>query len=99
MHVEHIGPMASFVSSITWAIGVNVYAQMSRNYSAYSVNFARALIALPLFLALAWLNGSLGMLYPFPWKSSLWLGTSILSSFALGDIFFLLSTRSFFIFV
>jgi drug/metabolite transporter (DMT)-like permease len=67
---------------------------MSRNYSAYSVNFARALIALPLFLALAWLNGSLGMLYPFPWKSSLWLGTSILSSFALGDIFFLLSTRS-----
>src|ERR1051326_5646724 len=92
--VSSLGPLCAFGSSVTWAIGSAVYSRLSDRYSAFSVNFARALIALPLFiLATFWIKGG--------WASGIaeyqtlrlshwgWFTLSMIASYGLGDTLFL----------
>lgn len=94
-----LGPIAAFLSSVTWAIGSANYSKMTRQYRAFDVNFTRALFAVPCFLlaALITTGGPVEMLEAFRGVDSThlsWLSISILSSYALGDIFFFMSTVS-----
>lgn len=94
-----LGPLAAFLSSITWAIGSANYSKMTRIYRPFDVNFTRALVALPFFL-LAVVITSGGVpetIEAFRAVDSLhfsWLTVSILASYALGDVFFFMSTAS-----
>jgi uncharacterized membrane protein len=91
--------MCAFGSSVTWAIGSAVYSRLGSQYSAFAVNFARALIALPLFIFSAfivsggWSEGlaNYHLVRPSHWG---WFTLSMISSYGLGDCFFLWSTRS-----
>lgn len=94
-----LGPLAAFLSSITWAVGSANYSKMIHKYRAFDVNFTRALVALPFFLlAVVITSGGIpGAIDAFRDLDSLhfsWLSLSILASYALGDIFFFLSTAS-----
>ena len=94
----NLGMLAAFLSAGTWAIGVSTYSLLSRSYPAWLVNFTRALISIPLFFTIVcWESGGLGAalhsLVSLSNESLLWFGLSIVMSYALGDVFFLLSTR------
>jgi drug/metabolite transporter (DMT)-like permease len=95
-----LGPVAAFSASVTWVIGSSVYAHLSKRFAPAAINFNRALVALPLFLAASLLQygqvrASLDALGPAALGNrALWLSLSILMSYALGDVFFLWSTLS-----
>ncbi len=94
-----LGPVAAFLSAVTWAIGSTNYSKMTRHYRAFDVNFTRAIFALPFFiLAGVMTTGGFGdALAAFRGVDRAhftWLTVSILSSYALGDIFFFMSTAS-----
>jgi len=87
------------MSSVTWAIGSSGYSRLSRTFPPTTVNFSRALIALPLFFIATFLvEGG----WSEGWKAFglvqmthlEWLSISMLASYGLGDTFFLWSTRS-----
>lgn len=92
--LSHLGALAAFGSSFTWAYGTSAYTRYAKRFEASDVNLARSLIVLPLFLGLAlWLS---------PWSdfSSVtasmvgWLILSTLCSYALGDaLFYKAATR------
>lgn len=87
------------MSSVTWAIGSAQYSKLSHEYSAFRLNFTRALLALPLFILAVFLTSggiaggieSYETLRPFHFG---WLFISVVSSYGLGDAFFLWSTLS-----
>lgn len=93
------GPLCALGSAFTWASGSTVYSRLSQAYSPYSVNYMRALIALPFFilatfvLAGGWQAG---------WESYsglktthlIWCCVSMIASYGFGDILFLRSTGS-----
>jgi drug/metabolite transporter (DMT)-like permease len=91
--------MCAFGSSVTWAIGSTVYSRLSKQYSAFSVNFARGLIALPLFILAAfvvsggWSEGitNYQLVRASHWG---WFTLSMIASYGMGDVLFLWSTRS-----
>lgn len=93
-----IGPIAAFLSSMTWAIGSSTYSRISRDNSAFAVNFTRAIIALPCFLLAAFIElGPQGTLDAFARVSFLQLGfyaLSMFASYAFGDTLFLWSSQS-----
>jgi drug/metabolite transporter (DMT)-like permease len=94
-----LGPVCSFLSSVTWAIGSAGYSRLSRGHSPFAVNFARATVALPLYLtALVVVSGGpaagWGLLIHAPAEQIMWFALSILASYGLGDVFFMWSTRS-----
>lgn len=93
------GMGAAFASAVLWAIGGSVYSRLSRTYPAHTVNFTRATLALPIFLALsvfvsltrfgsAWAGFS-----SFHAHNISWLVVSVFASYAFGDVLFMLSTR------
>ncbi len=89
-----IGALAALGSSVTWAVGTQVYPALSRRHSAFEVNGSRALVALPLFFAL-----SLGVSGPEGWSGVTsvhlgWLVLSMVASYFLGDACFLWSTEA-----
>lgn len=96
--ISLLGPLCAFLSSVTWALGSSTYSRVSRDYSAFRINFTRALIALPCFLLAASFElGSRGMIEAFTSLSTKqwgWLAASIFSSYAFGDILFLWSSES-----
>jgi drug/metabolite transporter (DMT)-like permease len=95
---ELAGPFCAFMSSVTWAVGSANYSRLSGAYSAFAVNFARALIALPLFVLAAFVTAG-------GWGAGLevyggvrldhlgWFGLSMIASYGLGDALFFWSTR------
>lgn len=91
--------MGAFLSSVTWAVGSAVYSRRARERSAFSVNFTRATIALPLFAVASFVvAGGIGEgLEAFaalrPAHVS-WLFLSMAASYAVGDALFMWSTRS-----
>lgn len=89
-----LGPLASFASSFTWAIGITTYSKLSRTYSPSTVNFNRALIAFPFFVLTSVLFFAKTDLSNLDWTDWFWMCVSITTSYALGDIVFLLSTRA-----
>jgi len=89
-----IGALAALGSSLTWAIGTQVYPKLSRDYSPFEVNGSRALVALPLFFALSFLfDAGAGWSLVGPHHLG-WMFLSMISSYFLGDACFLWSTRT-----
>lgn len=87
-----MGELAAFLSSVTWATGSAVYSRLSSRYSAYSVNYTRGLLALPLFACVAAASGGLFSHAP---DSAIvgWLVLSVLAGYGIGDALFFESTR------
>jgi drug/metabolite transporter (DMT)-like permease len=94
-----LGPLASLMSSITWAVGSAGYSRLARGHSPFAVNFGRATVALPMFLVAVCLTS--GGLSPAVQALKAvsdadlgWLALSIFASYALGDTLFMWATRS-----
>jgi drug/metabolite transporter (DMT)-like permease len=93
-----LGPLCAFGASCTWAIGSSGYAELSKTNSAFAVNFARALVALPLFVITTFMVSggfwegieSFSRINGSHWQ---WLSLSMLASYAMGDTLFFWSTR------
>jgi len=99
MKMAALGPLCAFGSSVTWALSSARYSRLSENYSPPSINFTRAMIGLPLFILSSFViagGWDLGLLsFQSVQISHLgWLGLSMVSTYGLGDAFFMLSTRS-----
>lgn len=94
-----LGPLSAFCSSLTWAIGSTGYARLSRRYSGFAINFLRAMIALPLFILVVFLTAG-GVAAGYDQYRSVhlshvgWLALGMYSSYGLGDVMFMWSTRS-----
>ncbi|MBS1983024.1 MAG: DMT family transporter [Bdellovibrionales bacterium] len=88
-----LGPLLALLSSVTWTIGSAYYGQLSLHRSPFAVNFGRALISLPLFVLVALLT-SPEALHQITWHHIGWSTASVVSSYALGDVFFMLSIKS-----
>jgi drug/metabolite transporter (DMT)-like permease len=100
-HIEYssglLGPLAAFLSSLTWALGVSYYSQLTDRVQPFVINFTRAIVALPLFLIVFILvqgTHSLDVLAQIDRVHFFWLTASIFASYALGDVLFLLSTEA-----
>lgn len=91
-----VGPLFSFLSSVTWGYGSTNYSKLSRDHHPMDVNFSRAAFALPCFIVAVFLvNGISGGIAAFQALGSrqlAWFSLSMLASYALGDLLFLLST-------
>jgi drug/metabolite transporter (DMT)-like permease len=88
-----LGPFCAFLSSCTWALGSGVYSRLSEGHSAFSINFTRSLVALPLFLlAAGWFHGWETHAL-IEWKHLGWLTLSMVASYGLADVLFLKATR------
>jgi drug/metabolite transporter (DMT)-like permease len=91
---EFLGPICAFMASVTWAIGSSHYSRLSKSFTPFSVNFTRAAVALPLFIAVALITGGFEA-YSHLRPSHLgWFTLSVISSYGLGDVLFLWSTLS-----
>ena len=90
MNSAVFGPLCSFGSSVTWAIGSSVYSRLSTSHSAFSVNFLRALIALPLFILAAGITDFQSVRLSH-WG---WFSLSAICSYGIADVCFFWSTRS-----
>ncbi|MGZ3708156.1 MAG: DMT family transporter [Bdellovibrionota bacterium] len=92
-----LGPLCAFLSSCTWAVGSTTYSRLSRDHSAFAVNFMRAMIALPLFVLVTFITAgglSAGLMQyqsVQTWQVG-WLALSMIASYALGDVLFLWSS-------
>lgn len=99
LEMNALGPLCAFGSSVTWAVGSSAYSRLSQKYSPFAVNFARALIALPLFIVAAfivaggWSEG-LAHFQTLRLEHWGWFTLSMTASYGLGDTLFLWSTRS-----
>jgi drug/metabolite transporter (DMT)-like permease len=98
-HVTALGPVCAFFSSLTWAIGSTGYSRLSRSHSAFAVNFARALMALPLFIVAVFIStgGIAQGVAAFEGVGIThlgWFTLSMLASYGLGDVLFLWSTQA-----
>lgn len=95
LSAQHLGPLSSFLSACTWAVGVTAYSAMAAKYSSPAVNFCRSLVALPLFcfLFLATSSEGFSLFQELQGNQWFWFTASVVGSFALGDTLFLLSTH------
>lgn len=87
------------MTSITWVIGSSVYTKLSRKYHPAVINMNRAMVALPFFAFTA-------LIYRADIQAAFtaqgfqltdrifWLSSSIISSYAIGDILFIWSAFS-----
>ena len=87
------GPLSAFLSSVTWAWGSAYYSRLSLVYTAFAVNFARALIGLPLFILAVFIEGGsiqggLQLFGALEGRHFFWLTLSMISSYGLGDVCF-----------
>ena len=96
--MDFFAPSCAFGSAAVWAVASVGYSQISKDHSVFAVNFARAAIALPLFLlSVVFVSG--GILNGFLSFQEVqyghlgWLSLSVLTSFAFGDAAFFWSTR------
>lgn len=94
-----LGLLTSFMSSVTWAIASTQYSRLTSRHSAFSVNFTRALVAFPLYvitvaIMMHWGDPQLYSPQSVTSAHITWLGLSIVSSYALGDVLFLWASLS-----
>ncbi len=99
MEPSFLGPLCALGSSVAWALGSSSYSKLSRTYSPFSINLARASFALPLFILMTFLvsGGLIEGLASYQRVTFVhwgWFSISILGSYGLGDILFYWSTRS-----
>lgn len=94
-----LGPLCALASSFTWAIGITRYSALSKSFPAFTVNVSRAMVALPLFVLATFIQSGgyregLASLGAVHLGSVGWFTLSMVSSYALGDLLFLMSTHS-----
>lgn len=89
-----LGPLGALASSFTWAAGTVVYSKLTRNHSPFTINLARALAATPFFILAIFLAGVWTDFEILTVGQVTWLTISIISSYAIGDVLFLMSTRT-----
>jgi drug/metabolite transporter (DMT)-like permease len=88
-----LGPVAAFGASVTWAYSTARYARVSRDVGSARVNFARVLVALPVFgIAQLLLRGP-RVQDGVTGARAAWLLVSVVSSYALADSVFLTAAR------
>lgn len=94
--LAHLGMIAAFTSSLTWAVGSTVYARLAAKHSAFAVNFSRAFFALPLFALFEFLTsgiaGGFAHFLEIRVLNLLWFLVSMIASYGLGDLLFYRST-------
>lgn len=89
-----LGPIACLGSAAFWALAANVYARVARDHGPMAVNFMRAALSFPLFLAAALLAGpATGLALVTPDRAG-WLLLSVVGRYVVGDALFLASARS-----
>ncbi len=93
-----LGPICAFGSSITWALGSNGYAYLTKRYSAFSVNLTRTFFALPLFIVVTWfasggLQGWNENFSQIHWSHIGWYSLSMFASYGFGDALFYWSAQ------
>ena len=89
-----LGPLACLGSAAFWALAANVYARVARDHGPMAVNFMRAALSFPIFLAAALLSGPAnGLALVTPGRAG-WLLLSVVGSYVVGDALFLASARS-----
>ncbi len=94
-----LGPLCAFGSSVTWAFGSASYSRLARHHSAFAINFARATVAMPLFVLAAILSegGLAAAVTAFSQvtlNELMWFAISIFASYGIGDVFFMWSAQS-----
>jgi drug/metabolite transporter (DMT)-like permease len=94
----NFGALCAFAASVTWAIGSAQYIRLSRTYSAFTINFTRALVAFPLFILTVWISAGsfsafLEMLASVSSTRMGWFFVSIFASYGVGDALFFLSSQ------
>ncbi len=94
-----MGPLCAVSAAATWAIGSTGYSRLTKDYSVFSINFVRALIALPLFVLVTFLTSggfSNGIVSFQNVRASHWgwFTLSMVSSYGVGDSCFFLSSQS-----
>jgi drug/metabolite transporter (DMT)-like permease len=94
-----LGPICAFLSAAIWALASVTYSRLTHSFTAFSVNFSRALIALPIFVGAVWIEAggfSQGtQAFSLVTVSHLtWFFLSMVASYGLGDSLFFYSTRS-----
>ncbi|OFZ83252.1 MAG: hypothetical protein A3K03_05700 [Bdellovibrionales bacterium RIFOXYD1_FULL_44_7] len=99
VEVSFLGPLSAFASAFFWSIGSTKYSQLSKSYTPFSINFARASVAFPLFTIAAFFSaggseGGLGAFSVIKPLHFIYFFVSMTCSYGLGDVLFLLSTRS-----
>ena len=92
------GPFCAFFSSVTWAVGSSNYSKITRNHSAFTLNFTRAVFALPCFLIASLIQfGGVGPAYQafrdLHTSQVGWFFASVVASYGIGDAFFLWSSQ------
>ena len=88
-----LGPAACLGSAALWALAANVYARAARASSPVAVNFMRASLSFPFFLAVALVQGPAGGLGEVTSGRAAWLLVSVVGSYAVGDALFLASAQ------
>jgi drug/metabolite transporter (DMT)-like permease len=89
-----IGPVAAFLSSVTWSVAATAYSDLSRQYPSTAVNATRGLIGLPLtfFMALGYFGGWVGFADAaavVQWRHFGWFVSSMFSGIGFGDVLFI----------
>lgn len=90
---DALGSFAAFGASMTWAYSTARYARVSRDVGSVRVNFARALVALPVFASGQLLLRGPRVLDGVTSAQAAWLLLSVISSYALADSVFLTAAR------
>ncbi|HVJ65197.1 MAG TPA: DMT family transporter [Bdellovibrionota bacterium] len=91
---EFLGPLASFLASLTWAVGVLGYAKLSETYPAYIINLHRILVGLPAACLILSIMGGWGESLALVNSSKVsWAVVVVLSSYAFGDALFFMATK------
>ena len=94
-----LGPAAALASSFTWAIGSSTYSRITRSEPPMIVNFTRTALSLPFFFVIVFFRSGANpvamahAMADVPTPNVLWFLVSVVASYGLGDIFFLLSSR------
>jgi drug/metabolite transporter (DMT)-like permease len=96
--MHFLGPICAFASSVTWALGSNGYAYLTKRYSAFSVNLTRTFFALPLFIILSFIlaGGWEGWIASFREIGAShigWYSLSMFASYGFGDALFYWSAQ------
>ena len=93
-----VGPIAAFMSSVTWSFAVSKYAQLTQVAPATAVNASRAVVGLAICLPFCLLYYG-GLTHFMSALSDIqlshigWFSVAMFSGLAFGDVLFLWATR------
>lgn len=96
--MSFLGPLCAFGSSVTWALGSNGYAYLTKRYSAFSVNLTRTFFGLPLFIIVSFFVAGGWEAWIADFKQvqmthAGWYALSMFASYGLGDALFYWSAQ------